>query len=162
LVGATLEDLHRNKKATAQRPLHPIEGIQKGEQSMDPNTYQKLSEVTEFKDFETIRARMWSPESIRLLHAMLGLCTEVGEFADALKKYFIYGKPIDKVNLSEESGDLLWYLALAANVPGMESISTNMERNIAKLKARYGDKFSKHAALVRNLEAERKVLEGNL
>lgn len=34
-----------------------------------------------------------------------------------------------------------------------------MERNIAKLKARYGDKFSAHAALHRDLAGERKVLE---
>jgi len=33
------------------------------------------------------------------------------------------------------------------------------ERNIAKLKERYGEKFSKDAALVRDLDAERKILE---
>lgn len=35
-----------------------------------------------------------------------------------------------------------------------------MSLNIAKLKARYGDKFSAHAALNRDLGNERKVLEG--
>jgi hypothetical protein len=34
-----------------------------------------------------------------------------------------------------------------------------METNINKLKARYGTKFSEAAALNRDLEAERKILE---
>jgi NTP pyrophosphatase (non-canonical NTP hydrolase) len=42
---------------------------------------------------------------------------------------------------------------------GVDS-SMAMERNIAKLKARYGDKFSSEAALNRDLGAERSVLEG--
>lgn len=127
---------------------------------MNINEYQKLAEVTESKDFEKIAARIGTVENIRLLHALLGLASEVGEFADQLKKHIFYGKPLDKVNLSEESGDLLWYLALASNVPGMESLDTNMERNIAKLKARYGDKFSEYAAANRNLDSERAILEG--
>src|ERR1700757_1173035 len=99
---------------------------------MNANVYAKLAEVTESKDFEKIAERISTVESIRLIHAALGLASEVGEFADALKKAIFYGKPLDKVNLSEESGDLLWYLALASNVPGMLSLNENMERNIAK------------------------------
>ena len=127
---------------------------------MEANEYQKLAEITESKDFEAIAKRVNTVESIRLLHAVLGLSSEVGEFADQLKKHIFYGKPLDKVNLSEESGDLLWYLALAANVPGMLSINEDMERNIAKLKARYGEKFSEFSASNRNLSVERKILEG--
>lgn len=129
---------------------------------MEANEYQKLAEVTESKDFEKIGERIGTVENIRLLHALLGLCSEVGEFADQLKKHIFYGKPLDKVNLSEESGDLLWYLALASNVPGMRSIGDNMETNIAKLKARYGDKFSEYAANNRNLIKERQILEGEI
>ena len=127
---------------------------------MKPNEYQKLAEVTESKDFVAIAERIGTVENIRLLHALLGLSSEVGEFADALKKHIFYGKPLDKINLSEESGDLMWYLALAANVPGMLSLDESMHRNIAKLKARYGDKFSEYAASNRDLESERKILEG--
>lgn len=130
------------------------------EEAVESNEYQKLAEVTESKDFDAIGERIKTVENIRLLHAVLGLTSEVGEFADALKKHLFYGKPLDKINLSEESGDLLWYLALAANVPGMLSIDENMERNIAKLKARYGDKFTEHLAANRNLDREREILEG--
>jgi hypothetical protein len=35
-----------------------------------------------------------------------------------------------------------------------------MERNINKLKVRFPDKFSEHSALNRDLETERKTLEG--
>lgn len=125
---------------------------------MNLNEYQKLAEVTESKDFEKILGRI-TIENIRLLHATLGLASEVGEFADQLKKHIFYGKSLDKINLSEESGDLLWYLALASNVPGMISLDENTNRNISKLKARYGDKFSEFAAANRNLETERKILE---
>ena len=130
------------------------------EEAVENSEYQKLAEVTESKDFDVIAERIRSVESIRLLHAVLGLASEVGEFADQLKKHLFYGKPLDKVNLSEESGDLLWYLALAANVEGMCSLDENMERNIAKLKARYGDKFTEHLAANRNLDREREILEG--
>lgn len=127
---------------------------------MEVNEYQQLAEVTESKDFGKIRERIGTVENIRLLHAALGLASEVGEFCDQLKKHIFYGKPLDKINLSEESGDLLWYLALAANVPGMCSLDENSNRNIAKLKARYGDKFSEYLANNRNLTVEREILEG--
>ena len=128
---------------------------------MHPNEYQALAGVTEFTpDFVRLNQ---GPEHDRmvaqLLHAVLGLASEVGEIADALKKHIIYGKALDEVNIVEESGDLSWYqaLLLRAVKRGMEE---SMEKNIAKLKARYGDKFTSHAALNRNLEAERRALEG--
>lgn len=94
----------------------------------------------------------------RLLHAGLGLTTEAGEFLDALKKHLFYGKPLDLVNLREELGDIMWYLAIACS-----ALDTTFEqeqaRNIAKLKARYPDKFTSHKAIERDLTAERIILE---
>lgn len=96
---------------------------------------------------------------IDLLHAAMGMETEVGEFMDQLKKHIFYGKELDRVNLREELGDLLWYIALA-----MSQLDTDfekeMERVINKLQTRYPHKFTKAAALDRNLDEERKVLEG--
>jgi len=40
------------------------------------------------------------------------------------------------------------------------TISEARDRNISKLKARYGEKFTETAALNRDLETERKILEG--
>lgn len=44
------------------------------------------------------------------LHMYLGVYTEVGELLDAFKKYLVYGKPFDLVNVSEEFGDICWYM----------------------------------------------------
>jgi NTP pyrophosphatase (non-canonical NTP hydrolase) len=127
---------------------------------VDPNTYQYLASLTESKDFEKIAERISTVDNIRLIHAVFGFASETGEFADQLKKHIFYGKPLDKINLSEETGDLLWYLALSANVSGMPSMEDAMERNIAKLKARYGDKFTEIRATNRDLDKEREILEG--
>lgn len=48
----------------------------------------------------------------RMHHALLGLMSEGGEIADAVKKHVIYGADLDLVNVAEEIGDLYWYLAL--------------------------------------------------
>lgn len=126
---------------------------------MDKNQqYVKDATVTESKDFEAIGARLSQPENIRLLHAAIGLATESGEVLDQLKKVAFYGKPLDKVNLAEEMGDLFWYMAIMADTLGV-SFSDIMAKNIAKLKQRYGSKFTEDAALHRDIPAERAILE---
>ena len=94
----------------------------------------------------------------RLIHAQMGMQTEVAEFADALKKSLFYGKQLDIVNLKEELGDLMWYMAIA-----MDELDTNFtkegDRVINKLKTRYPDKFTVDKAENRNLELERAILE---
>ena len=94
----------------------------------------------------------------RLLHAGMGIATEAGEFLDALKKSIFYGKELDRVNLKEELGDLLWYIAIAMDELGTD-FEREMERNIEKLRARYPEKFTKEKALERDLEKEREILE---
>ena len=103
-------------------------------------------------------ARLSSPENVRLLHAAIGMCTEAGEFIDQLKKHIFYGKPLDKVNLKEELGDLMFYIGVAMDVLETD-FDTEQRKNIAKLKARYGEKFSAKAAIERNLDSERQILE---
>jgi NTP pyrophosphatase (non-canonical NTP hydrolase) len=128
---------------------------------LTPNEYQKLAELTENQDFDDILVRLSNDQTIRLLHAAQGLTTEAGEFADVLKKwifYGFYGKVLDQVNLVEELGDLLWYIACAANALNV-NLEDVMSRNIEKLKTRYPSKFTAEAALRRDLEAERRILE---
>lgn len=52
------------------------------------------------------------PHDQQVKHAILGLVTEVGELADNIKRFAIYGKPFDGVNLMEEVADCCWYLNL--------------------------------------------------
>lgn len=96
----------------------------------------------------------------RMMHAMLGLVSEVGELADQLKKHLIYGKPLDMVNVVEELGDHDWYRALFADAIQV-GIEKAWEINIAKLRTRYPDKFTAELALNRDLDAERTTLEAS-
>jgi NTP pyrophosphatase (non-canonical NTP hydrolase) len=125
---------------------------------MEGKEYVKNALVTESDNFEAISQRMGTQENIRLLHAAIGLCTETGEIQDQLKKAVFYGKPLDKVNLAEELGDVFWYMAIMSDALGV-SFADIMAKNIAKLKARYGSKFTENAALNRDIPAERKILE---
>jgi len=99
-------------------------------------------------------------DRIRLLHAQMGMQTETAEFTDALKKSLFYGKPLDVVNLKEELGDLMWYMAIAFDELGTD-FETEKNRVIKKLKARFPEKFTNDKAENRDLITERKILEEN-
>jgi NTP pyrophosphatase (non-canonical NTP hydrolase) len=92
------------------------------------------------------------------LHMALGMVTEAGEFADVYKKALAYGKAIDYINLKEEIGDILWYIANFCNLQGW-NMGDIMETNIKKLEARYPEKFTEDKAINRDLTFERKILE---
>jgi NTP pyrophosphatase (non-canonical NTP hydrolase) len=124
---------------------------------MNPTEYVKNAIKTESTDFSAMNERLNDDGLKRLLHAGIGLSTESGEFLDALKKHIFYGKELDKVNLAEEVGDLFWYIAIVADELGFK-IEDVMERNITKLKARYGEKFSEERAEKRDLDTEREIL----
>jgi NTP pyrophosphatase (non-canonical NTP hydrolase) len=100
-----------------------------------------------------------SPQAIAdLIHAAMGVATESGELMDAVKRHLYYGKVIDKVNIKEEVGDILWYLAKIARDQGF-SFDEAMEMNIAKLQRRFPNAFTNDEALNRNLDKERKAME---
>ena len=126
---------------------------------MNPETYVENAIVTESRDFDAIRERL-TDRNLRLLHAAMGVATEAGELLDAIKKALFYGRELDTVNFKEEIGDACWYFAIA-----IHELDTNfeavMDTNIAKLKARYGEKFSAARALKRDLTIERRILEGD-
>jgi len=92
------------------------------------------------------------------IHMVLGMQTEVAEIADVYKKTIAYRKPLDFVNIKEEIGDVMWYIANFCNMNGWD-LREIMQTNIDKLKSRYPDKFTEELALNRNIEEERKVLE---
>lgn len=95
----------------------------------------------------------------RIMHGMIGMATETGELQDQVKKHLIYGKPLDVVNVIEEVGDVLWYCAIVLDACS-STFEAAFDRNIAKLKKRFPDKFTEHNALNRDLDAERAALEG--
>ena len=110
------------------------------------------------KDALRTESLTYNPIDPRIDHAITGLVTESSEMADAIKKAKFYGKELDVTNLKEESGDILWYLALLFDAIGT-TFEAEQERVINKLKVRYPDKFTKAEALERDLTSEREVLE---
>lgn len=98
--------------------------------------------------------------NVDVLHALVGISTEAGELLDVAKKAMFYGKAVDYVNLDEEMGDVLWYVAIYCNARGIE-IGELMQRNINKLRTRFPSSFTEEAANNRDLAAERKTLEAN-
>ena len=102
-----------------------------------------------------------APKWQDVIHGVLGVISESGEMAEALLKVMEQGSDMvefDPVNMAEEIGDVMWYLAIMA-----EALDTDLETiqatNIAKLRARFPDKFTEDNALNRNLSAERAILE---
>lgn len=77
--------------------------------------------------------------------AALGLTGEAGEFADLIKKVAYHGHALDKVKAAKELGDVLWYLALAANRLGF-GLDAIGAMNIAKLRERYPEGFTVEAS----------------
>ena len=92
-----------------------------------------------------------------IVHAIYGICTEAGEISEAFLKAAESGN-FDEVNLKEEAGDLMWYLAML-----FREIGTNFPdiaaTNINKLEARFPEKFTQEKAYNRDLDTEREILE---
>lgn len=93
-----------------------------------------------------------------LLHGAIGISTEAGELLDAFKKHIYYGKELDVVNLKEEIGDIMWYIAILCRELNLD-MDDILQTNIDKLKARYPEKFTSHQAIYRDLKTERNILE---
>jgi NTP pyrophosphatase (non-canonical NTP hydrolase) len=74
-----------------------------------------------FQQYKPLALRTEKPlpsTHLRLNHAILGLATENGEFTTTVKRIAIYEKPISVEfigHMREELGDLLWYVAIAAD-----------------------------------------------
>lgn len=92
----------------------------------------------------------------RMTHAALGGYGEYAELLEALLEGSEPGK-LDTANVIEEVGDVSWYGALALdelNEVGLSHPDQTLAANIAKLKARYPDKFTLEASEARDTDAE--------
>lgn len=100
------------------------------------------------------------PVDPRIFHGVVGVATEGTELVEALMKAVTGISNVDVVNIQEECIDACWYIAILHDVTQL-SWDEGLERNIAKLKKRYPGKFTSEDAIGRDVEAERKILEGN-
>ena len=111
--------------------------------------YQDLLYTTA-PDQYNLAHKLMAIKDAELLHAMLGIVTEAGEFTDAIKKNLIYNKPLDRTNMVEELGDLTWYIGLAIMALG-STWGEVFEANIRKLAARYPERFIEVGIAEQNL-----------
>ncbi len=106
------------------------------------------------------RESMQTDLTIRLMHSIIGICTEAGEMLNALHSHLYEGKPLDLVNIKEEFGDSFWYHGIGADV--LQSSFEEFQRMNADklLRRRYkSGKFTEKEATQRNLDEERRALE---
>jgi hypothetical protein len=96
----------------------------------------------------------------RIFHALVGINTEGVELLEAMLPAIISNEPLDAVNIFEELGDVNWYQAIA--VDALEGdFDDVLVKVIAKLRARFPEKYTDEKAINRDLETERKILEGD-
>jgi NTP pyrophosphatase (non-canonical NTP hydrolase) len=92
----------------------------------------------------------WESESSPLL-------IFISRISDYVKKYIAYNKPISR-ELEEKS--LIGILFSVKDLEESFNFKADLGRNIQKLEARYPEKFTNEKAINRNLDVERKILEG--
>ena len=97
---------------------------------MEINEYQKLA----------LRTASEQSKNDLALNGVLGLCGEVGEVADHVKKHMFQGHELNTGHLIEELGDVCWYIAILAKGLGVD-LETVLSMNIGKLKVRYPNGF---------------------
>lgn len=98
-------------------------------------------------------------DAIDFVHAILGIATEAGELLELLVAT-AKSKTFDEINFSEELGDVFWYQAIGVKAAGIDFDGVQRQ-NLAKLKKRFGDKFTAFYANNRDLDAERETLQTN-
>lgn len=88
-----------------------------------------------------------------MMHAAIGVAGEGGELAGAIKKAWVYGKPLDRANVVEELGDLRFYMQALQLLLGITDAEV-IGANAAKLEARYPDGVYSNEAAIRRADKE--------
>lgn len=89
-----------------------------------------------------------TPGKVDALHMAVGISGEAGELIDAIKKWVIYNKELDKENVIEELGDLEFYMQGLRTRLGIRREDT-LRHVVQKLSKRYEEGYSDKAAQVR-------------
>jgi NTP pyrophosphatase (non-canonical NTP hydrolase) len=114
--------------------------------------YREYPEIENVKIASTMEVKTAQGLIMSMLKSIL-------QIQDLIKKKLYYNKPINQETMNTLVAildlDIRMYLSLY-NL----NIEEVWERNIAKLKSRYGEKFSSERAINRDLETERTILEG--
>jgi len=109
------------------------------QKGMSLNTYQNQAMRTASTDADA---------DARLDNAILGLAGETGEILDHIKKYRHQGHALDRDHLMDETGDVLWYVALLCDALGV-TLNHVAAYNIEKLRERYPHGFDAQRSINR-------------
>lgn len=101
-----------------------------------------------YSEFVYSRTKKLPTDTLDLVHMAMGVSGEAGELLDAIKKTFVYNKPIDTQNVFEELGDIMFYVQGMANLFGWE-LGEIIQHNMDKLIVRYPIGYSDEAAQAR-------------
>ena len=105
-----------------------------------------MQTITDFQDYKEFVAKLKKPPEIiskeltaakaDAVNMVLGIAVEAGELVDAIKKWSIYNKDLDMINVKEELGDLAFYMVGLMELFGI-SLTDVIQGNVAKLQKRY-------------------------
>lgn len=97
-----------------------------------------MKENLSFNDYQSQAYELISEDGKKdmVLNGVLGLAGESGECCDIIKKYKFQGHPLNKEDLIEEIGDVLWYVAQTASGLGI-TLEEVAQCNLDKLHKRY-------------------------
>lgn len=100
----------------------------------------------QYKAQRTINHKLNRKEE--LCNLVFGVNGEIGEVTDLLKKHLFHGHALSVQKITEELGDVMWYLTNIASFYNL-SMTFILEENIKKLEERYPKGFSKEKSINR-------------
>jgi NTP pyrophosphatase (non-canonical NTP hydrolase) len=114
----------------------------------------------DFKKYQEGTTRTFKPHreltahEAEILDWSTGLTGEVGEVAELIKHNIFHNETIDKMKLSKEIGDVLWYVSALCKVYDIP-MEACAELNLAKLEHRHGSAFSFDKSANRHAQEEK-------
>ncbi len=87
----------------------------------------------DIKNYQTLATKSFTDKKEHSLMGAIYLAEETGEVVRPLKRHYFRGYTLDKENLIEEMGDLIWSLTQIASAEGID-LEEVLERNLQKLK----------------------------
>ena len=88
-------------------------------------------------------------EAAEVLDAVLRLIVSAGKTSERVKKHLAQGHELDRDKIAAEIGDVQWYAARLCELLHL-SLGDVAQGNIAKLRARFGARFSASASINRD------------
>ena len=104
-------------------------------------------------EFQKVSLRTMKIDENTISHCSMGLAGETGEVIDIIKKHLYYEKELDKNHITEELGDIMFYLVNLASALDISMVNV-LEQNIEKLNKRYPEGFNKEDAILRRDKSE--------